>query len=65
MAKRLKSVGFTEEQAEAQAEVLSGIIENNLATKQDLEELEYRLIIRLGGMMVVAVGLVATLVRLL
>jgi len=41
--KRLKTVGFTEEQAEAQAEVLSSIIENNLATKKDLKELELAL----------------------
>jgi hypothetical protein len=38
-------------------------------TKEDLErslrELEYRLIIRLGSMMVVAIGIIATLVKLL
>ncbi len=36
-----------------------------LATKQDLRELEYRLIIRLGAMLVVAITIVATLVKLL
>lgn len=34
-----------------------------LATKQDLKELEMRLIIRLGAMLVISVGVVATLVK--
>ena len=52
-AKKLKSAGFTEEQAEIQAEALSEIIEERLATKHDLKELEIRLkhdlTLRLGG----------------
>ena len=67
--KRLTSVGFTEEQAEVQAEVLTGLIEEQLATKRDLKELEehltYRLTLRLGSMMVAAIGIVAALVKLL
>lgn len=39
-AKRLKSVGFTEQQAEAQVEVLADIIEEKLATKQDIAVLQ-------------------------
>ncbi len=35
------------------------------ATKQDLKELELRLTIRLGSMVVIAIGVVATLVKLL
>lgn len=35
-AKKLKAVGFTEEQAEVQAETLSEIIDERLATKQDI-----------------------------
>ena len=49
-AKKLKAVGFTEEQAEVQAETLSEIIDERLATKQDIlalkkdiKELETRL----------------------
>ena len=45
------------------------LIEEQLATKRDLKELEerltYRLMLRLGGMMVAAVGIVAALVKLL
>jgi len=66
--KKLKRVGFSEEQAEVQAEALSALIEERRATKRDLKELEerltYRLTLRLGGMMVAAVGIVAALVKL-
>ncbi|HLF97195.1 MAG TPA: DUF1640 domain-containing protein [Methylococcaceae bacterium] len=78
-ANRLKSVGVPDKQAEAQAEVLSEALEVNLkelTTKDDLLHLEerldsrliqmeQRLTIKLGGMMVVAVGVVAALVKLL
>lgn len=40
-------------------------LEAEIATKSDLRELEYRLIIKLGTMIVVAIGVVATLVKLL
>jgi hypothetical protein len=67
--KKLKGVGFSEEQAEVQAEVLSALIEEQLATKRDLKELEerltYRLTLRLGSMIVAAIGIVAALVKLL
>ena len=49
-AKKLKAVGFTEEQSEVQAEAFAEIIEERLATKQDIlaldkdiKELEIRL----------------------
>ena len=68
-AKKLKAAGFTDEQAEIQAEALSGIIEERLATKQDLKELELRLkhdlTLRLGGMLAAGIAIVATLVKLL
>ena len=69
---------------EAQAEVLANsqakLIDEKLATKQDLKELEERLrrdmrelelrlkhdlTVRLGSMMVIAAGVVAALVKLL
>lgn len=64
-ARRLRAAGFTEQQAEVQAEALAGVVGETLATKQDLRELEYRLTLRLGAMMTVAVGAVAALTRLL
>jgi len=42
-AKKLKSVGFTEEQAEVQAEALAEVIDEKLSTKRDLKELETKL----------------------
>ena len=45
--------------------IFAEIINERLATKQDLKELEMRLIIRLGTMMTVAIVIVATLVKLL
>ncbi len=83
LVKRLKSVGFTEEQSEVFAEEQARIIDERLATKQDIvalqrdmkaleinlkrdmKELEYRMIIKLGTLIVVAVGAVAALVKLL
>jgi len=64
-AKKLKAAGFTEEQAEIQAEALAEIVDERLATKQDLRELEMRLTIRLGTMMAISIAVVATLVKLL
>jgi hypothetical protein len=64
-ARRLRQAGFTEQQAEVQAEALAAVVSETLATKQDLRELEYRLTLRLGTMMTVAVGSVAALVKLL
>ena len=74
-ARRLQAAGMeqhlAEEQAEALAEALEANLEN-LATKADIADLrrdmqlmEQRLIIKLGSMMVVAVGVVAALVKLL
>ncbi len=75
-AKKLRSAGFTELQAEIQAEALAEIIENNLATKRDLKELETRLLVSIAelkadmikwvaGMLVAQAALVAALVKLL
>ncbi len=42
-AKKLREAGFTEQQAEAQAEALRAVVDENLATKRDLKELEVAL----------------------
>ena len=78
-SKRLKDAGVPDKQAEAEAEALAEVLEVNLkdlATKEDLKALEGRLgdkitmleqrmTIKLGTLMVIAVGSVATLVKLL
>ena len=57
------------EQAEVLADSYATLIDEKLATKRDLKELELRLrhdlTLRLGSMMVAAVGVVAVLSRLL
>jgi len=97
-AKRLKEGGFTDQQAETLAQAEAEFIEQSLASKRDvkeletavkrdvkeleialkrdieelradlkrdLKELEYRMTIKLGAMLAVAVGAMATLVKLL
>ncbi len=89
--KELAEAGMPEKQAEVLARSQATLIDETLATKQDLKELEARLrrdmkeledrlrrdmkelelrlkhdlTIRLGSMMVVAIGVVAALVKLL
>lgn len=74
--KRLKSVGFTEQQAEAHAQIFTEVVEDHLITKKDLEvsikdirnsmnELEYKLTIKMGAMLVAAVSILAIMIKLL
>lgn len=63
--KELTEAGMPERQAEVLARSQAILIEEKLATKRDLRELELRLTLRLGSMMVVAIGIVAALVKLL
>ncbi len=85
--KELTQAGMPEAQAEVLARSQATLIDEKLATKQDLKEieahlvrdikelearltrdmkeLELRLTIRLGSMVVVAIGVVAALVKLL
>jgi len=74
-ARRLQAAGMDARLAEEQAEALAEALEANLqelATKADIADLrkemlllEQRLIIKLGSMLVVAVGMVVALVKLL
>jgi len=75
-SKKLRSTGISEQQAEVHAEALAEIIQNNLVTKQDLDQLkleiryemqqlELRITIKLGTLITIAIGVVATLVKLL
>ncbi len=63
--KELAEAGMPEKQAEVLARSQATLINERLVTKQDLKELELRLTIHLGSMMVVAIGVVAALVKLL
>ena len=67
--KKLIATGFTEEQAEVQTKIIAELVNEQLVTKQYLDErlkeLEYRLIIHLGAMIVVAIGVISILVKIL
>ena len=75
-AKKLKAAGFTESQAEVQAEALAEIIEERIATKhdlkdteqllrRDLKETEQRIIIKLGAMVAASIAVTVSLMKLL
>ena len=75
-AKKLIAAGVPAQQAEVQAEALIEIVDEHLATKRDLKELEMhldlklkelemRIAIRLGAMMAASIAIVAALVKLL
>jgi len=59
-ANRLKAAGVPEKQAEAEAEILAEALEvnaKNLATKEDLVMLEQRIVIKIGGVIFAATGI--------
>jgi hypothetical protein len=63
---------FTQEQAEGVTNALAEAFQDNVATKDDIRDLrsdirdlEQRLIIRLGGMLVIAVGIILAAIRYL
>lgn len=77
-AKKLEAKGFTPDQAEAQVEMIKEIIDNQLATKQDINELkrdikdtrrdikesENRIIIKLGSVIVASVGVLGIILSI-
>lgn len=75
-SKVLEAVGISREQAEAHIQIISEIVEAELATKQDivrlenqLIQLEYRLIIKLstavGTIVTLAIAVTAALTKML
>ena len=67
--KELTEAGMPEPQAEVLARSQAQLIDEKLATKEDLKQLElrltYNLTVRFGSMMVIAVGVMAALVKML
>lgn len=63
--KRLTAVGMPEEQAEVLAEEQAQLIDERLATKQDLENMKMQLTIRLGAICAASIGITATLLKLI
>ena len=68
-AKKLKEAGVPENQAEIHAEAIAELIDEQLATKKDLQILEAnvteRIIRWVAGMLVAQAAIIATLVKLL
>lgn len=64
--RRLKEAWIPQQQAEAISEAFKDAQgEADVATKADLRELEYRLTIKLGSLVAISIGIVATLGKLL
>lgn len=63
--KKLKAVNFSEQQAEVQAEALKELIENNLATKRDLEDLKKDMLLKIGAMFGTSIGILSILITVL
>lgn len=59
----LREGGIPEKQIKAQVKALANIVESNLSTKQDLRELELRIIIKMGAMLVAAIGILNFLLK--
>ncbi len=54
--KKLKNVGIPEDQAEAQVSILTELVQNELVTKNYLHNELNSLKLSVGGMLVIAVG---------
>jgi hypothetical protein len=67
-AKRLRTAGVSQEQAEAHAEAVRDFVMGELVTKSDLQAamdtLSLRLTLRLGVMLATAVGILAVIIKL-
>ncbi len=63
-ATKLKAAGFTEQQAKAQAEALVSVVNENLATKEDLAELKVDIIKWMVTMAMAQTALVFGIVKL-
>jgi len=64
-ANKLKKAGLDIKIADVQAEEMSNFITGTLATKEDLRSLEYRIIIKVGVMMIAQSTLLLTIIGLL
>ena len=63
--KALTEAGFSETQAESVVSTVSNAISGDVATKADLKELELRMTLRFGGMIITAVAILIAAMRFL
>ena len=68
-ARKLEAIGLPRDQAEAHIQIIAEIIEGDLVTKQDLKDLEHRLVIKLtaifGSTVTVAIAAFAAIAKML
>ncbi len=64
-AKMLEQVGFSRDQSETTIGILTEVMDEKLATKQDLRELESKLTIKMGTMLAATVALIVGLLKVL
>lgn len=71
-SKILEAVGISREHAEAHVTIIAEIIEGELATKQDVKELkdemqklEYRLIIKLGALVTTVMAVAVAVLKVM
>ncbi len=68
-SKVLEAVGISRAHAEAHIKIIAEIVEGELATKQDLKDLEYRLIVKIsavvGTIVTFAIAVTASLAKIL
>ena len=63
--KRLTEAGIPLGQAEVLAEEQTNLIDERLATKDDLKMMELRLTMKMGALITAGIGIVATVTKLL
>jgi hypothetical protein len=74
-AKMMEEVGFSRTQAETSVKILVEIMEDNLAskqdlvdltaiTRQDLKDLEFRMTVRMGTMLAATIGILTAIQKL-
>lgn len=64
-AEKLEAGGLTHAQAKAAAEAFAEATSPELASKSDLRELELRMTVELGGLIVAATGVILAAIRYL
>lgn len=63
--KMLEDSGFSRDQSEITVRILTEVMEDKLATKQDLQNLKSELIIKMGAMQAASVVIIVALIKLL
>ena len=59
----LEEAGVPRGQAKIHAKTIQAVIDDDLATKQDLLSLEQRITIKFGSMMAIGIGIIAALIK--